>query len=38
MNKLVEVDKEMLYTKYESSRSSSLREKEFLSLPSLFYF
>ena len=28
-SKLVEVHKEMLFTKYESSRLSSLREEEF---------
>ena len=33
---LVAVHKEMLYTKYESSRPSSLREQEFWILPSLF--
>ena len=33
---LVEIHKEMLYTKYESSRLSSLREEEFWILPSLF--
>ena len=34
--KLVEVHKEMLYTKYQSCRPSSFREVEFWSLPSLF--
>ena len=33
---LVEVYKEMLHTKYQSSRPSSLREEEFWILPSLF--
>ena len=32
----VEVHKEMLYTKYQSPRSSSFREEEFWSLPSFF--
>ena len=32
----VEVHKEMLYNKYQSSRPSSFREEEFWSLPSLF--
>ena len=32
----VEVHKEMLYTKYQSSRPSSFRDEEFWSLPSLF--
>ena len=35
---LVEVLKEMLYTKYQSSRPSSFREKEFLNFLSLFNF
>ena len=33
---LVEVHKEMLHTKYQSSAPSSFREEEFRSLPSLF--
>ena len=33
---LVKVQKEMIYTKYQSSRPSSFREEEFWSLPSLF--
>ena len=35
---LVEVNKQMLYTKYESFKPSRLREEEFWILPSLFLY